>query len=650
MKTKLLVATLVFAALAPAMRGEEDPVLMTINGKAIHKSEFDYIYHKNSQQQIDAPKSVGEYVDLFVNFKLKVAEAEALGIDTTRAFQSELAGYRRQLAQPYLVDRTVDEALEREAYERMKENVECSHILMRVDANASADEVEAVRQRLVAVKAKIDKGADFGKLAREVSEDPSAQQNDGYLGYVSAFMTVYPFETAAYTTPVGTVSEPIRTQFGWHLVKVTGRRPDQGSVLAAHIMKLVPQNAKPEQEQAAKAAIDAIYAQLQAGADFGDLARAESDDQGTAQGGGMLQWVTSGRLVKEFEEQVFALTTPGSFTAPFRTPFGWHIARLVDRRGLEPFEEKQADIKRRISRDERGRKGHDALVSRLKSDYDFVSNPATQAQLTAWAASASPLDSAFIAQAEAAALPQFSFAGQSYTTADFARYLSAQRGSYGRDAQQVLAEKLKGFEESTLLAYEETQLEAKYPEFRNLYREYRDGMLLFEVSNREVWEKASQDTKGLEQYFKKHKKDYAWSEPRFKGFVVECADEATAKSARRIIKKAPADSALVRLRRELNTDSLTNVRAVRGLYSQGDNAIVDAEKFSAAEQAQPSEALPVVFVYGKTLKKGPEAYDDVRGLVTADYQNYLEEAWVSELRRKGSVEIDEAVLSTVSPL
>lgn len=649
MKAKLFVAALALTALTPAVRGEEDPVLMIINGKEIKKSEFDYIYNKNSKQQIDEPKTVSEYVDLFVNFKLKVAEAEALGIDTTATFRNELAGYRRQLAQPYLVDRKVDEELAREAYGRMLENVEVSHILLRVDPNASDAEAEKVRERLVAVKKRLDKGEAFGKVAKEVSEDPSAQANDGYIGYISAFMTVYPFETAAYNTPVGTVSDPVRTQFGWHLIKVSNRRADQGTVLASHIMKQVPHNATPQQEQAAKDAINAIYAQLQAGADFAELAKSESDDQGSAASGGALPWFTSGRMIPDFEAQVFALNQPGDITVPFRTQFGWHIARLNDRRGIEPFEEKQQEIMTRLTRDERGRKGHDALIATLKGDYGFSADASTAARLNDLAATLSPLDSAFQAQAAAMNLPQFVLAGKTYTTADFARYLAGQRGSNKQDGQAILAEKLKGFEDSSILAYEETQLEGKYADFRNLYNEYRDGMLLFEVSNREVWEKASTDTKGLEKYFKKHKKEYRWSEPRFKGFVVECADEATADAAHKLIKKAPADSVMTRLRREFNNDSVQVVRVARGIYSQGDNKTVDAAQFGG-EAAPTDDRYPVAFVYGKKLKKGPESYEDVRGLVTADYQTYLEKQWVGELRKKADIRIDEAVLSTVTPL
>lgn len=649
MRTKLLVSTLALSALVMPVRGEEDPVLMRINGQEIKKSEFEYIYYKNSQQQMAEQKNLDEYLDLFVNFKLKVAEAEARGIDTTHAFVSELAGYRKQLAQPYLVDKTVDDSLAKEAYERLKDNVEVSHILLRLDQNATDSDVKAAYDKVMGWKQKVDGGYDFAKLAKEVSEDPSAQQNNGYLGYISGFMTVYPFETAAYNTPAGQISDPVRTQFGFHLVKVHSRRQDPGEVLSAHIMKMTPRNATPEAVAQVKKEIDAIYAKLQQGADFAELAKNESDDKGSGSNGGELPWFGTGRMVPEFEQAVFAITEKGTYTKPFQTSYGWHIAKLIDRRGIEPFEAKKTEIMRRIARDERGSKGHDALVTRLKTDYNFEADQATNDMLVVLAGKYSPLDSAFQAEAKMVALPQFSIAGKIYTTADFAAFLAGHKTTTKFTNQAVLAEKRKAFEDAMIIAYEDTQLEHKYADFRNLMREYRDGILLFEVSNREVWEKASQDVPGLQRYFKKHKKNYRWQEPRFKGMVVECKDEATAEAAHKILKKAPADSALVFLRRELNNDSVQFVRVHKGLYAEGDNAIVDAINFKSGE-VPANEHFPVAFIFGKKLKKGPEGYEDVRGLVTADYQSYLEKIWIADLRKKNSVEINEDVLKTVKPL
>ncbi|MEG1616624.1 MAG: peptidylprolyl isomerase [Bacteroidales bacterium] len=648
MRTKFLLATLALSSLL-SIHADNDPVLMKINGKEIRKSEFEYIYRKNNQQQTTPQKGIDEYVDLFVNFKLKVAEAEARGIDTTSAFIKELTGYRQQLAQPYLTDKNVEERLVREAYDRLTENVEVSHILLRLDPDASEEEARKVYNKLTEMRKKLLKGYDFGKLAKEVSQDPSAQNNNGYLGFISGFMTVYPFETAAYATPVGEISEPVKTSFGYHLVKVHSRRKDQGEVLVAHIMKMVPKDADPRQDEQVRKEMEEIYLSLRQGADFAEVARDKSEDKYSAVKGGELPWFGSGRMVKEFEEVSFGLKNKGEISKPFRTPYGWHIAKLTDKRGIPSFDEKKQEIVKRIANDERARKGSEEFVARLKSEYNFTLDAKGDALLSRLAKEFSPVDSFYQAEAEKAALPLFKIADKIYSTADFAKFVAKNKRTMAYRPADVLREKKQQFIETSLLAYEDGQLERKYPEFRNLMQEYRDGILLFEVSNKEVWEKASNDTSGLKAFFDENKSNYKWDTPRFKGFVIQCKDKSTRKAAKKILKKAPADSVAYYLKTTLNSDSTQFVRVEKGLYSLGDHKIVDAISFKKGSFT-PSDSYPIVFFEGKKLKKGPESYLDVRGLVTSDYQNYLEKRWMEELKGKSVVEIDKDVLKTVKPL
>lgn len=648
MRTKFLLTALAFCSLS-SIQAENDPVLMRINGKEIKKSEFEYIYHKNTQQQISEQKSLDEYVKLFVNFKLKVAEAELRGLDTTKMFINELAGYRKQLAQPYLVDRSVDDVLAKEAYNRMLENVEVSHILLRVEPNASEADVRKVYERLMGCKNKILKGYDFNKMAQEISEDPSAKSNGGALGFISAFMTVYPFETTAYNTPVGSVSDPVRTQFGYHLVKVTARRQDQGEFLASHIMKMVPRDATPQAEAAALKEIEELYAQIMQGADFAELAKEKSEDRQSAVKGGELPWFGAGRMVKEFEEAAFALQENGDISKPVRTPYGWHIIKRMNQRGIGSFETRKPEIMKRLARDERANKGQEALLQRLQNEYNVSYVPEGETVLSALTRDFHPVDSVFMAEATRKNAPLLKIADKVYTTGDFARFMKTNRRSTKNMASEMLTEKKEQFLKETLLAYEDTRLEAKYPDFRNLINEYRDGILLFEVSNKEVWEKASADKTGLDEFFKENRNKYKWDAARFKGFVVECKDKDVAKAARKIIKKAPADSVSYYLKTTLNNDSVQFVKVEKGLYTEGDNKVVDAFAFKKGE-ASVNELFPVAFISGKKLKKGPESYEDVRGLVTSDYQNYLENKWIDSLSQKISVEIEKDVLKTVKPL
>lgn len=648
MSAKILMTLFALAGMMP-MKGNETQVLMKINGKEICKSEFEYIYHKNSQQQIDQNKNIEEYLNLFVNYKLKVAEAETQGLDTVGAFLQELEGYRKQLAQPYLVDRSVDDLLAKEAYQRLTENVEVSHLLLRVPEGSSEKQEREIYNKLIDYRKRIIAGYDFGKLAKEVSEDPSALSNNGYLGFISGFMTVYPFETAAYNSAVGEITLPVRTSFGYHLIKVTARRPDQGEVLSAHIMKMIPQDAPASTFAAAEREMNEIYNQLLEGADFATLAGERSDDKQSAMNGGQIAWISSGRLVKEYEEAVFGLEK-NQFSKPFRTPYGWHITKKLDTRPVESYEAKREEILRRIARDERGGKGHEVLIERLKSTYSFEMHEAGSGYLNSAIRDFSPVDSVFIAQASAVDKPLFRLADRSYTTADFAAYIAQNKQTLKHSSKEVLQEKLTQYVNSTIISYEETQLEGKYPEFRHLMNEYRDGILLFEISNREIWERSSTDIEGLSTYFKQNRANYRWDEDKYKGVVVYCADQTAKKRAQKIIKKSPADQVVTQLISQLNTDTVKLVRVEKGLYKRGENESVDALAFTKKGKQIENEVFPVVFLQGKMLKNGPESYEDVRGMVISDYQNYLEQKWIELLRQENEIEIDLDVLKTVKSL
>ncbi len=640
----VLFSALVSASCGLFAQAENDPVIMTINGNPVTKSEFEYIYNKNNSANSIDKKTLDEYVDLFVNFKLKVEEAKAQGIDTTAAFVKEYNGYRAQLAKPYLVDNTADEALVKEAYERMKEDVDVSHILVRVAPGATAADTLAAWNKIMEAEKRLAK-EDFEKVARDLSEDPSVADNGGHIGWISAFNTIYPFETRAYNTPVGTVSAPVRTVVGYHIIKVHNRRPSQGEVLTAHIM-LFTDRADEAKNATVKTRIDSLYARVQAGDDFGKLATEFSEDRGSAMRNGELPWFGTGRMVPEFEQAAFALKEKGDVSEPIRSQFGWHIIKLLDKRGVASFDDAKADIERKIKRDERGKAGQVAFVKGLKKEYDFrLEQPAVDEFVTLLDGKQLN-DSSFRHAVAALDKPLFSFAGKQYTQADFAAYLKANMHSTKTIASEVIAEKLDAFETKELLAYEDTQLARKHADFRFLSQEYYDGILLFEVSNREVWEKASKDTTGLTAFFKAHRKDYAWDKPHYKGRVIYCKDEPTLKAAQSIVKRSETDSIDKYLRTRLN-DSIQYVKIEKGLFVEGDNPVVDDKVFKSKEKYVPTEEYPYVFVSGKLLKKLPEDYTDVRGLVTADYQTYLEEEWVKHLREKYPVVIDEEVLATV---
>lgn len=644
MKSQILsLALLVLFGSANALAS--DPVLMKINGKPVYKSEFEYIYNKNNSNNSLDKKTLDEYVDLFVNFKLKVEEAKAQGLDTTQSFISELAGYRSQLTRPYLTDSKVDEQILREAYDRMKEDVEVSHILVRIQQGATPADTLTAWKKINNTLKRLDK-EDFAKVAKEISEDQSAEENGGYIGWVTAFRTVYPFETVAFNTPVGKISTPVRTAFGYHIIKVHNRRKSQGEILVSHIMRFTAEGDEAK-NKAAKQKTDSLYQRVLAGDDFGKLASEFSEDRGSATRNGELPWFGSGRMIPEFENAAFALKNTGDVSTPIQSAFGWHIIKLLDRKGLASFETVKADIERNVKRDERANMGQKAFVDRLRKEYGYAVNTAYVNEFSKLLENKTLADSVF--QLEAAKLnkPLFTFAGKEFTQADFAAYLKKNAFSEKAIASEIIEQKLDAFTEKEILAYEDSQLENKYEDFRFLINEYHDGILLFEVSNNEVWEKASKDTEGLARYFGQHKADYRWEKPHFKGRVISCKDKATLKAAKAIVKRSHNDSIDKYLRTRLN-DSIQYVKVEKGLFAQGENKAIDKYGFKVKKaKFEPTKEYPYVFVVGKNLKNNPEDYTDVRGLVTADYQEYLEKEWITALRAKFTVEIDQNVLKTV---
>ncbi len=640
-KSALILA---ISLLVPALvvSQESDPTIMTINGKEIKKSEFEYIYNKNKQQQLEQ-KTLDEYLEMFKDYKLKVMEAEANGIDTTQAFISELQGYRNQLAQPYLVDQEADEKLAQEAYARLQENVEVAHILFSVEeGNPNKTQAKAY-EKAMAVKKRIDAGADFTEMAKKYSEDPSVARNNGYLGYIKGFMTVYPFEQVAYTTPVGEVSEPVLSRFGYHLIKVMSRRTDPGEVLTAHIMVMLPTSITPDEAKAKEAKIQEAYQKLLNGAAFEDMVQEYTEDPGTRDTDGKMRWISTGRIVKEYEDVAFSLNE-GEISAPFKTPFGWHIVKVIEKRGLKPYAEMQKDIMRRIAREDRAGNGKESLIAKLKIDYNYKFYGDKMAQLKELAKS-TQLNENFQSTISQDNEALFTLNGIKYTVSNFAEYYANSKKPKETDAEKSITESVNDYINYAIIAYENSILEDKYPDFRNLYNEYRDGMLLFEISNREVWDKAAKDEKGLKKYFKKNRRQYSWNEPHFKGIVVQCKNDSVASEAKAMLKNLEYEESATTLNKELNRGSERVIKVKRGLFSYGDTAIVDSYFFGAKPYID--ETFPVSFAKGRLLKKGPENYTDVKGQVTSDYQQQLEKDWIKYLNKKYKVEINYNVVSTI---
>lgn len=576
--------------LAGAMMGfaQEDKVLMTINGEPVMLSEFMYIYEKNNQETSLEKKSMEEYLDLFINFKLKVTEAIAQGVDTTEAFKKELAGYRAQATPKYMQDNEAVDSLVELSYNRQANVRRAAHIAIQCPANAdSVAETEALakinlaRERVTTgVEKKVKKGRKwvavrepeaFADVAREMTEDPAGKENGGELGWIQVFRYVYPFEDAVYNTPVGEVTEVFRSPYGFHIALVEEERPYE-EVHAAHIMKMMPRGTE-QTAMDAKKDIDSLYQVVLAGADFAEVATAHSDDKGSAVRGGDLGWFGRGMMVQPFENITFDMQ-PGEMSEPFPTRFGWHFVKLYDKRGIQPLDSMRQQLLMQVKRDVRYQEAEKSFIKKTRAEYNLPT--------------------------------------------------------------EMSDEEVK--------AYADAHLEEKYADLRNLVREYHDGILLFDVSLREVWDKANKDTEGLAAYFKANKKNYTWDEPRYKGYMIYAKDEKVAKAAKQIIKTANADSVMSYINQRINVDSVQYVKVEKGLWVEGKNAAVDKYGFkNKTAEYTPSEEFPVVVPVGKVIK-APQEYTDVRSQVTTDYQDHLEKQWVATLREKYPVVVNEEVL------
>ncbi len=677
----------------------QEPVVMTINDKSISKSEFEAVYRKNNGKEVNnTNKSVNEYVDLFSLFKSKVFEAESMGLDTLTSFRNELGGYRRQLAAPYLTDKNTNENLLTEAYERLKTEVRASHILVRIDETALPKDtlegwtrIHIIRNavlgklptaaeianydKLLKNQSEVAKGlkgkdstiykaklnsvknlADYYKnaadkfmdIAPKTSDDPSVVDNRGDLNYFSSLDMVYPFETAAYTTKVGDVSPVVRTRFGYHILKIYDKRESRGEIFVSHIMAKFGKDATEQDKANAKTKIDELYGKLKAGQVFEDLARQFSDDKQTGDRGGQLQPFKSGKLPKSFEDAAFALKANGDYSNPVLTQYGWHIIKRNDLKGVPPFNEIKNELKTRVTRDGRSQMGRVALMERVKKENNFKENLKNRDEL------GNVLDTTYLKATWSASRATklgnkeiFNLGGKSYTQNDFAKFLETQMTFRSpTDVKEIMKGIYKTWVEESIVNFEDAQLEKKYVDFRNLLREYRDGILLFDLTDQKVWSKAVKDTSGLKDFYEKNKNNYLWAE-RAEVSTFKCLNDKIAKDVRKQIKDGKTQKEITE---SVNKSSQLNLSVENVTYLKGENANVD-KNWKAGVVANnindDKEKKIFVIVVDKILPKSPKSLAECRGLVTADYQNYLEKEWLDYLKKKYVVKVNNDVISTI---
>ena len=642
----------------------ETTIVLEIGNEQVTLADFLHVFGKNNRDSVYTVEGLDEYMELFVYFKLKVLEAEALGMDTASAFVKELNGYRKQLARPYLVDAALLDNLVEEAYERKNEEVRARHILIAVDENASPADTSRAWNRIQALRETVLGGEDFEAVARGKggSEDPSVASNGGDLGWFTAFQMVYPFECAAFNTEEGDISEVVRTRFGYHILDVTGKRKARGEVQVAHIMVRMPQDAPQDKIANAEGRIMEVKRMLMNGESFDSMAMKYSEDPSTANKGGLLPWFGTGKMVEPFENAAFELENPGDIAGPVRTNYGFHLIKLVDKKELPTLEESRRELSKKVRRDSRADVTKTSFLNQLKKDYGVE---VSTRRLDALKLAAAKIDSLYYpghplegVRKSELGRTLFSVAGQPHTVEEFVDW--SNRGlvhNLTRTANMKITQEVDRFVDEVVLAYEDTQLEAKHNDFRLLMEEYHDGILLFELTDQKVWSRAVQDSAGLVDFHGRNPDLFMWPE-RLDAGIHTCEEAKIAKRVRKELRKT-AD--VEGLRRELIAERPLALKNEFGKFAEGDNPFADRAFAGLREGSLVPDKRglvvletteggdQVILVHVKEqIPPTPKTLDECRGAAIAAYQDHLEDEWIMELQRKYPHKINrEALFSLV---
>lgn len=647
---KIILSIVLISGVVFGLYAQESPVLLTVGEDPVTLDEFERIYKKNNNEASLNRQTPEEYLELFINFKLKVKEAEALGLDTTTKFINELEGYRAQLAKPYLTDEESKQEMMKEAYERAQLDVRAHHILIKVAANATPEDTLKAYEKALEIRTRVLNGEDFETVARATSDDASAQRNGGDLGYFTAFSMIYTFETMAYTTPIGEISMPFRTNYGYHILKVDDRRPARGQVKVAHIFVRTPEDMSESQKELAYEKVHAIYDSIQAGVDFEQLARTNSEDPGSAKDGGNIPWFGTGRMIPEFENVCFSIEKPGEYSKPFKSSYGWHIVKLMDKKGIGSYEEMEASLQEQINRGDRGKHRTERYIAKLKNEYGYSEYPESLEPVYAAIDTTLLLGMWEAGELEYLSTPLLKIGQLEVPTGEFVEYIvQTQNRGKSRDPKSYVDNLFKTFSNDQVIAYEESRLPEKYPDFRYIYQEYHDGILLFDIMDQQVWSMAVADTLGLEAFHEAHKNDYMWPS-RTEAFLItygEGTNVAGLRKAAKKIARGKLDEEALNAK-YCSNDTIACITLTPLLVEKGENEMVDAQNGvpGPGPVVEGDESNSFVLIKGQRSPE-PKKLDEARGQITSDYQTYLEEEWINHLKEKYPVEVNKDLLSAI---
>lgn len=624
--------------------------LINIGNNKVSKEDFLKIYQKNAiNGKVDySDKAVNEYLDLYTLFRMKVAEANEMHLDTFHNVQLEIENYRNQLAQSYLTDKSTNEKLMKQAYERSKEEVEVAHILIATppnkDEKLALKTIDSLYQLIATNK------ATFEDLAVQFSDDKPSAKNGGNIGYITVLETDYIFEDAAYNTPVGKYSKPFKTNYGYHIVKVKNKRKSAGQVQVQQIMVQLTPTSGEQGKKAADAKLAKIQADLKAGKDFNTVVALYSDDKYSKNNNGLLEPFGTGQKAASIENAAFALKKVGDISEPVQTDYGYHIFKLVKKIPVGTYEETKESLGRQIETDARSAEAKKKAFEDLKKQIGYKEYPAELVKITEAVSTNPSLAQKF----EVAEFPNFTATlfevnGKKYSQKDYITYVSElTRGRVqGSNPTKTLNDLYEMYTNKIVKDVQMDNLYKTNAEYRALLSEYMDGILLFDLMERNVWNKASSDTAGLNTYYANNKAKYVWK-PSFEGKVFQSGNPEEMNELYNRVNKGEA------IMDVYNDMSSRREKPAKISMQEGRFELfkfnTTPDQFVAEKPTKPflnSTSYTVVFPSKVIAVEEVKSLGDARGFVVADYQDYLEKEWNASLKKKYPVKVDEKVLSTI---
>ncbi|HON97665.1 MAG TPA: peptidylprolyl isomerase [Bacteroidales bacterium] len=659
MKKYLSIAILsIFLSLT--LIGQNDKTLLVIENQKVPVSEFLDIYTKNNKNVDYSKASIDEYLDLFINYKLKLMEIQRLRLDTQKNFINEFQKYRDQLAQSYLIDKNTVDKLLNEAYNRMQNDVRVSHILVKLSPYANPKDTLKAYNKALEIRKKLLNGADFAKLAIEMSDDNSARDqntadgrlipgNGGDLGYFNVFNMLYDFETAAYNLNVGDISLPVRTPVGYHIIKLTEKHPAIYRFKIAHILLMYPPNATTQDKESIKAKADSIYKEILSGADFAELANLHSEDKGSANKGGELPWLTPFRLVPSFVQPIYN-HKPGDYIPPVETFYGWHIIKLIDKQSPPDFASVKQELLTKLYKDSRYLLAQKKIADSLKQIYKIQYDK----KLLVNIAKSINKDSLVKRSFKESQIPNLDnilvkIDDHSIYIKDFATYIKKNQSLFtNTDDIQIFVNKMfDNFLNDKILEIEKENLEKKNPKFAAQINDYKEGILIFNLMDQNVWSKAMQDTAGLKAYYETIKNKYLTDEKAKIG-IFKTNDAKIAQKVQKTLQKNIQKS-------QLNPNLILSKINKKNNVVSYDSMIIETKKLADIGLEKTVNTILSkennnsyeIYWLQSIIAPQPKSLDEVRGLVISEYQTYLEKQWINELRNRYHWQVNDEVLKSL---